>query len=318
MLTRVEGTGESSLFKGDPRLKDTGMDSWYQEMLKESGPAKARPYLYGADAGLCARRNVLLEHNEWIASNKSATTIAYMKIGVALEEMLVSALKRAGRLVASQLPLPKIPEVKVNGYIDMVVFDSEDELALVEVKTCGKLPSAISPTHLAQIQFYAAASGLHKAWVTYISRNVREEFGNELAIRTFPVDCGEAQLKARILTAVLSRLASDEHRLPPVPAHFRKHTECHYCEFRDFACWRERPGLGGRPPISPLPELSPSQMAQLDATAQETANAIQQASRLRFSSLLLELEFLVKDLSLRERLKTLKESELAGFIAGTK
>lgn len=262
-LKRVEA-GEAILHKGDTRLREADIDAWYQEQIRETGSASKRPYLYGSDAGLCARRNVLLEHNTWIPTGKSPATAAYMAIGVGLEDMLAAALKRRQRLLAQGQRLVDLTEVKISGKIDLIVFDHDDQLALVEVKTCGELPTEPKAVHLAQIQTYAAVSGIHRCWLTYISRNVRDSFTEKLSLRSFPVDCSEDVLKGRLATALLSRTASDSHRLPPIPATFRKHNECHYCEFRDQFCWRARPGLGGDEPDSPLPEMSPKEMIEVN------------------------------------------------------
>jgi hypothetical protein len=287
------------------------MDKWYGKLLTQTYPAKARPHLYGSDAGLCARRNVLLEHNTWIAGEKTATSNAYMSIGVALEEMLGEAIAKKGRLVAKQLRLPIMPEVFVSGYADLVIFDSEEKLALVEVKSCGQLPVEAKPTHLAQVQFYAAATGLHRAWITYISRNVRSEFGSQLAIRTFAADCSEAALRPRLATAALSKLASERHSLPPVPAAFRKHTECHYCEFRDAYCWHARPGLGGAEPEPPLPLLSPLEMIELERGALALCDSMWGNTEVRYRELLAELAHTGKSAGLSSKyLKRLEELRL--------
>jgi PD-(D/E)XK nuclease superfamily len=286
MLKKIETHGGAAIYKGDPRLPETNMDKWFGLLLTENYPAKARPHLYGSDAGLCARRNVLLEHNVWMAGEKTATSAAYMAIGVGLEDMLAKALERNGRLVAKQLKLPLMPEVHVSGYADLVIFDSEDELALVEVKSCGKLPTEPRPTHLAQIQFYAAATGLHRAWLTYISRNVRSEYGANLDMRSFPIDCSEKALRSRLATAAQSRLAADAAKLPPVPAHFRKHEECHYCEFRDAFCWQARPGLGGGSPQPPLIELSPKEMVELERESLKLSESMWYGSEERLKRLL--------------------------------
>lgn len=316
MLKRVEGAGEAVLFRGDPRLPETDMDAWYNILLTQTSPAKARPWLYGADAGLCARRNVLLEHNTWIAGEKSPATNAYMVIGVSLEGMLVEALKRAGRLVATQLKLPAMDEVYVSGYIDILHFDSEDKLAITEVKTCGKLPEEPNPVHLAQVQFYAAATGIYRAWLTYISRNVRSDFGTKLSMRTFAVDCSELALHNRLLTAAISRLASDVHKLPPVPAHFRKHTECHYCEFRDAFCWRSRPGLGADEPQPPLPLLSPVELIGLEQKAKALAASMASNAEVRLRLLLAQLRDNAATVQLEEALAallTIENQRLAGL-----
>lgn len=269
-MNKVEGVGQASIFKGDTRLKQADIDNWYQEVLRETGDASKRPYLYGSDAGFCARKNVLVEHNTWLNSSKSPATAAYMAIGVGLEDMLAAALKRNDRLLAQGQRLVEMAEVKISGKIDLIVFDHEDELALVEVKTCGELPTEPSPVYLAQIQMYAAVSGIHRCWLTYISRNVRDSFTEKLSMRTFPVDTSEGVLKAKLQTALISRLASDQHKLPPVPSTFRKHTECHYCEFRDHFCWKTRPGLGGDEPDSPLVGYNPKEMIELHATTLPT------------------------------------------------
>lgn len=281
------------LFKGDPRLPKQDIDHWFQGVLTETGTPKVRPHLYGADAGLCARRNVLLAHNTWLATEVSASSNAYMSIGVALEDMLARGLNNKERLYAQNLWLQEIPELKIRGKIDLVILDHTDQLALIEVKTCGKLPDAPRPTHLAQIQTYAAVSGLHNAYLTYISRNVRDTFGPELALRTFPVSCTEAELTSRLHTAVLSELCSAQHALPPKPAHFRKHTECHYCEFRDYSCWEPRPGLRSAAAQSadfePLPELDVETLVNLHLRAEKEAKAIYDNSVYRLKDMLSEL-----------------------------
>lgn len=316
-LTQLDGVGTASIFKGDPRHKETEIDAWYQEILSERSDARARPYLYGSDAGLCARRNVLLEHNTWLPSEKSPATQAYMAIGVGLEDMLAQSLQRNQRLIVQGQRLIEMPEVKISGKIDLIVFDHQDELSLIEVKTCGKLPETPNPVHLAQIQTYAAVSGITKCWLTYISRNVREEFGRELALRSFAVDTSKEVLKHRLHTALLSRHASDYHKLPQVPPSFRKHTECHYCEFRDVFCWGERPGLGGNPPMDPMHEYTPAEQVVLDNFISKDAEELVNNIIIRKMSTIQDLlkifilyddsNMIIRDKLLREEDKLLEE-----------
>lgn len=278
-LKQLEGVGSAALFKGDPRLPTNDIDTWYQGVLTSVGEPRARAHLWGADAGLCARRNVLLEHNTWLSNVTTASSNAYMSIGVALEDMLARGLREKNLLLAQGMYLVEIPGLKVRGKIDLIVYDHEEELALIEVKTCGKLPTVANPVHLAQIQTYAAISGIRRSWLTYISRNVATEpWGPGVAMRTFQVDTSEEILKGRLHTAVLSRLASDLHKLAPVPTHFRKHTECHYCEFRDSHCWVPRPGLREegeyRLDRHPLVDLSIEEHANLDREANKISEEL--------------------------------------------
>lgn len=288
-MQRVEGAGNAVIYRGDPRQGDGDIDQWWQDILREVRGASSRPYLWGADAGLCARRNVLLEHNNWVSSETSPASQAYMAIGVGLENMLAAALQRRGRLIRQSAELPEMPGLKVRGKIDLVAFDHEDKLSLIEVKTCGKLPTEPRPTHLAQIQTYCAISGVDRAWLTYLSRDVRHQFGTGLSLRSFAVPTDRESLTRRLATAALSRLASDTGALPPVPAAFRKHTECHYCEFRDAYCWNPRPGLESRREPLPLPELDTPALANLLDTANATANRLQAESSQRYWSFLGEL-----------------------------
>jgi hypothetical protein len=301
-LTRIDNVGEAAIFKGDPRLKEQDIDKWYQGMLRSVGKTQRRAHLYGADAGLCARRNVLLEHNTWVPSETSSATNAYYAIGIALEDMLCKGLENANQLIASNPYLVEIPGLKIRGKIDLVIVDHQEELALVEVKSCGKLPTEPRPTHLVQAQTYAAVSGIHKVWLTYISRHVNpqgEKWGPNVAMRSFLVDTGTEVLKERLRVALVSVAASRLRQLPPVPAHFRKHTECHYCEFRDLFCWKPRPGLqssrvrstglGEDTPFSPIEELDTDEYITIDQGAKHEAESLIESSPQRKLATLKEL-----------------------------
>ncbi len=313
-MERVEGVGAAHIFRGDPRVRTSGIDEWFQGVLTRTHPVTARAHLYGADAGLCARRNVLLEHNTWLSSDTTAASTAYMAIGVALEDMLAVALRQNDRLFAQGMYLVEMRELKIRGKIDLIVRDHEEQLALIEVKSCGALPDAPKPTHLAQAQTYAAVSGIHRTWLTYISRNVATKpWGPGLAMRSFAVDCTEDALRPRLATAALSRLSADAGRLPPVPAHFRKHTECHYCEFRDFHCWTPRPGSAptGPPDYYPLPELNVEEYINMDMEANKIASNLMKDSLWRKKDTILRI---LEDYPLVEELENFLRKEYVAVL----
>lgn len=317
-LKKVEGIGETPIFRGDPRLEDSDMDVWLREVLERREPEiKKRPYLYGSDAGFCARRNVLLEHNTWLDANINAAGFAYMAIGVALENLLAKSLDESRRLIKQDVRLVEMPELKVSGKMDLVIFDSEEELAIVEVKTCGELPREPKPTHLAQVQSYSAISGIHKAWLVYLSRNLSPL--KPVGTRTFEVDCGEEALTEKLRIAALSRLSSDRGVLPPTPASFRKHTECHYCEFRDHFCFGSRPGLakGGTSLVTPpLPELTPEEVIALDSKAKALAKELYLNSDYRRVKTIEGLKSISGlDTDLEERLEVIYQRELKSLVA---
>lgn len=245
---RVEGVGDAVLFRGDPRVTKTDMDSWFTSLLENRRPEIAqRPYLYGSDAGFCPRRNCLLEHNTWVDAKVNSAGSGYMGIGVAFENLLAESLRRGGRLILQDKRLIELPEVKVSGKMDLIIWDREEDvapapqIAIVECKTCGDLPAEPKPSHLAQLLTYSAISGISKAYLLYMSRNLNPK--QPIPIRVFTVDTSEEVVVGVLINIFLSRLSTDQHVLLPVPSHFRKHTECHYCEFRDYYCYLPREGL---------------------------------------------------------------------------
>lgn len=261
------------------------MDEWLTGILERgergrSGSIAGRPYLYGSDAGFCARRNVLLQENTWIESTVNSAGRGYMAIGVAFEDLLIQALKRERRYLGGQVRGVELAELKISSKFDALVLDPEDNLALLEVKTCGELPQEEKPAHLAQVQMYAAISGIRNAHLVYMSRNLTPL--KPISIRTFQVDTGDEALLRRLATAEESAEAAKRRVLPPVPATFRKHTECHYCEFRDPFCWGERPGRGGDPEQPPLQELTPGEYVVLADAAKQRATAHLQSLPERF------------------------------------
>lgn len=283
------GTG-AHIFKGDPRLAHTDLDSWYSSILEgQTGKTEKRPYLYGSDAGFCARRNTLLEHNVWLEPLVNSAGNAYMSIGSALENMVAEALMRKGALLVQNMRLTPLKEAKVSGKMDFLIFDNEGELALVECKSCGELPDSPKPGHYIQAQTYAAISGIDKVHLFYISRNIR--WNTPLQFRTFQVDTSAEALFERFRIIALSRAASDAQKLPQVPAHFRKHTECHYCEFRDYFCYAPRPGRGKGMPIIPYPlqEMEADELIAMDLAAQELARTMAFSRAERFNATLDEL-----------------------------
>lgn len=270
----------------DPRRVAGGdMDEWLTDILEgeEGGKDKKiqkRPYLYGSDAGFCARRNVLLGENVWIESTVNSAGKGYMAIGVAFEDILVQALKRKRHFLAGQLRGVELAELKISSKFDAIILDAQDNLALLEVKTCGQFPDEEKPAHLAQIQMYAAISGIRNAHLVYMSRDLSPL--RSIPIRTFRVDTSDDALLQRLQIAEESAEAAKRRVLPPVPATFRKHTECHYCEFRDYFCWGARPSRGGDPAAPPLRELTPAEYIELATSARGRAEAHLQGMDVRY------------------------------------
>ena len=228
----------------DPRRTGSSLSEWLSGILErdEREGSGGRPHLWGSDAGFCARRIWLLamspEFEEKIVGSGGR---GYMAIGVAFEDLLVSALKKEGRFLAGQFRSVPLDDLEISSKFDAVVLDAEDRVMLLEIKTCGKLPEAPRPTHLAQIQTYAAVSGFRNASLVYMSRELMPR--RPIAVRTFQVDTSDEALQHRLEIAELSRLAIEAGAAPPQPAYFRKSEECRYCEFRGRYCYGADGGL---------------------------------------------------------------------------
>jgi CRISPR/Cas system-associated exonuclease Cas4 (RecB family) len=262
---RLEGVGESSVFRGDPRLSIAGADDWWNSLLSTTEPPSQRPYLYGADAGMCARKNVFHANNTWVPFDKTPASIGYMAIGDALENMLAKGLSDKGKLVAQNMRLVDMALLKISGKMDLIFSDNNDELRLAEIKSCGALPSEPKINHLAQVEMYAAVSGFDRVWLTYVSRNVRNSFGPKISMKTFEVAVTPDVIRTRFEIAALSMLASKHGKLPPKAAHFRKSQECLYCPFLDF-CWGKVE--------SGLPEMSLETYAKFVNAASKVAEVL--------------------------------------------
>jgi hypothetical protein len=262
---RVEGVGESSVFRGDPRLSIGDADDWWNSLLATTEPPSKRPYLYGAESGLCARKNVLHANNTWIPFDKTPASVGYMALGDALENMLAKGLANKGKLVAQNMYLTDMSSLKIRGKMDLIFSDHEDKLRLAEIKSCGQLPSEPKAGHLAQVETYAAVSGFDRVWLTYVSRNIRNSFGPKISMKTFEVIITEDVIRSRLEIAALSMLATRHGKLPPKAAHFRKSQECLYCPFLDF-CWGKVE--------SGLPEMSLETYAKFVNAASKVAEVL--------------------------------------------
>lgn len=242
MATKKQ-VGDVMFHIGDPR-EDSGvetMDDVYQACLRHTQPSRRRTYLWGADGGLCPRKNLFNQECP-VPFVYYPSTQGYMAVGVALEDMLAKALDRNDRLIKQDIRLVELesknmPHLRISGKMDIIALDHEDQPALVEVKTCGPLPHKPKPNHLVQLHTYAAVSGFNRCYLTYVSRKISTTGAKgKLDVHTFPVDVTRETFFSRFYTAALSQICMDERRAVPVPAHFRKSRECSWCDFESY-CW---------------------------------------------------------------------------------
>ena len=242
-MAKKERIGDVLFHIGDPR-DDGGiedMDDVYQACLRETRPVRKRTYLWGADGGLCPRKN-LFNQEQPVPFQYYPSTKGYMVYGIAIEDMLAKALDDHGRLIKQDIRLVELqstlmPHLRISGKMDIIALDHEMQPALLEIKTCGPLPSKPKNNHRVQLETYAAVSGFNRCYLTYVSRAVSTGGARgKLACITFPIEITREVIFERFYMAALSQHSMDCRRAVPVPSHFRKSHECIWCDFSDY-CW---------------------------------------------------------------------------------
>ena len=242
-MSKKEKLGDVTFHIGDPR--ETGeaenLDDIFQKCLRETQPARKRDYLWGADAGVCPRKN-LFNQEFPIPFQYYPSTKGYMAFGVAIEDMLAKALQDHDRLIKQDIRLVELkstlmPHLRISGKMDMIAIDHENEPCLIECKTCGPLPSKPKQNHYTQLQTYAAVSGFNRCYLTYVSRKVSTSGSRgKLDMITFPIEVTRESMYTVFYHAALSQCCMDEKKIVPVPPDFRKAHECAWCDFSDY-CW---------------------------------------------------------------------------------
>ena len=242
-MAKREKIGDVVFHIGDPR-DDGGiedMDDVYQVCLRETQDVRKRTYLWGADGGLCPRKN-LFNQEYPVPFQYYPSTKGYMAYGVAIENMLAKALDKHGRLIKQDIRLVELqselmPHLRISGKMDIIALDHEDQPALLEIKTCGPLPSKPKNNHRVQLETYAAVSGFNRCYLTYVSRKVSTGGARgKLDCITFPIEITPNVIFTRFYMAALSQHSMDCRRCPPVDPTFRKSHECIFCDFVDY-CW---------------------------------------------------------------------------------
>jgi CRISPR/Cas system-associated exonuclease Cas4 (RecB family) len=204
---------------------------------------------HGGDIGSCPRKTVL---HCWLpkdfAINGSPSSSLYMAIGSAMHKVAADAFRRTGILRAEELrvELDEIGPPKflpLSGYLDMVV-EIEEEPAIIDIKTCGKLPAAPKAWHVSQVIVYAIASGIRKGYLHYISRNVADYRG-AIIQKAFPVPMSDAHISEVAMRIATAHVFMQNQTLPPIPSHMFSKQDCGFCPFQ-ANCWE------GLPMPSPL------------------------------------------------------------------
>lgn len=219
--------------KGNP-LKESDLVNMLRALPFQTSPLKKRS-LNGSDAAFCSRKATLhiFMKNSYTEQTSLASKL-YFSVGNAIHDAIYEALKMSDILIANELPLFIGP---VHGYIDDIVISQDTgDLKIIDIKTCGQLPSRIKPGQEEQLLLYALLTGIREASILYVSRTVAG-YDGKVKMKEIPADMSLANL-SRVATILAESSVYHYHKVvPPRPNYRTSPDNCGFCPFKDAGCW---------------------------------------------------------------------------------
>lgn len=191
--------------------------------------------MYASTSGFCSRQTALSMTYSGFQED-SAETTEFFKLGIAIEDLNIQALRKMGKLLFSQYELPDVG-LNLGGKIDGIYCLDEQHIRLLEVKSCGDLPDKPHAEHLAQASIYSAITGL-PITLLYSSRNVYDFRSNELLQRKFEIEWNSLQLNESLVNAIYGKYSAESGYMPDKPASLNKEYKCGFCRFKGI-CWHD-------------------------------------------------------------------------------
>lgn len=279
-------------------------------------------------SSLCPRQIGLTLAADAHSTEKPKSLQYYAAIGNALEAVALRQYRDAGQLILSQWRIPKeITDLGMNlgGVIDAIV-EIDGNIILIDIKTVGTVEAApflmlnhedmnhlsngrsievesedprIKETaikgskegHLAQLQLYAAMTGLDDVYLQIMSRKVQDRFStsdSSPTVKFEKVSTATAQLEKRVAVVLYGIRCKELGFLPDVLLNIkRSHCSDAFCNFQNF-CWK-----GNEDNINPnLQPISVETSKELKMEAYEKAKdyVSLRAERLEITMALLQRE----------------------------
>ena len=246
---------------GNP-LRRTSLITDITDGLQQTNRLK-RTHLFASDAGFCHRKATMMRNApDDMTETVDASGTLYMAIGSAIHTTLVQSLKRTGKLMGAEIRIQDA-ELELSGYIDLVVR-TDDGPMLVEVKTCGVLPSRPKDWHYEQAMVYSLITGVPAVTLLYVSRNVASYDGH-LLMQPIVLDPAHSDYVLIAQRLAAARYYSKLGKLGPIPDHIRSERSCGFCPFRSI-CWGSAPSF--------LPYASLTERSAITAQAARDADRL--------------------------------------------
>lgn len=248
---------------------------------------KTRP---NASSSLCPRQIALgIEAPErWYDKPKALED--YATLGNAIEENVLRKYRNAGQLYLEQWKIPEALTnlgLNVGGIIDAII-EIDGELVLLDIKTVGSVESApyiqllqhevnnlvtgvdlifsatdkrlketvekgVKDSHIAQLQLYAAITGIDNVYIQLMSRKVQDTYttAGDPSVKFEMVPVSISSLEKRVAIVHYAERCRELGFLPDKLAGIKK-TMCSdaFCEFQAF-CWKDEDFGTTLQPITP-------------------------------------------------------------------
>ena len=203
---------------------------------------QANSRLYVSSSGFCERK-AALDATMPDRYGFSGVSNAYMRLGKAMETILLEGAYNSGRLLFADYSLPPIG-LNVGGKVDGIM-EYRGKAYVVEIKSIAYLPKEDEKTillnprygqNVAQTSLYSAITGL-PAMILFFSRFVKASGkSTNLAIKPIDLEFNIDRLKPYVESLALSSFAISENVLPDIPDDFDMLTHCGFCSFKQN-CW---------------------------------------------------------------------------------
>lgn len=231
---------------------EQNVQSMVQKGLTSHEYVERNGRLYASDAAYCPRQAVL-NSNQTGDVIRPAAFKAYVELGNKVEDLVIEALHNVGALLFKQYRLPDFG-INLGGKIDAIVVIN-GHIRILEIKSCGELPTKPKPYQASQALMYSAVTGL-KSSLVYFSRHVAD-YSGQLKIRQFDLDVTGDEAKGALWFSAYAEFANRRKVLPSIPSHITAKSHCGFCSFTD-SCF-------GVEPFPPVQHVTPAVHAELVA-----------------------------------------------------
>jgi len=187
--------------------------------------------LWASDSAYCPRQAVLNSKLK-TTSQRGADFDLYVALGNTIEDRLVYGLHQQKKLLYAQYKLPDFG-LNMGGKVDAIAYINK-KIRILEIKSCGELPTSPKPYQKSQALLYSAVLGI-KSSLVYQSRNVADFVGN-LKMRQFDLDLSGEDCKIALYYSAYSKFANDMGVLPNIPYSITNKSQCGFCKFTS-ACF---------------------------------------------------------------------------------